>query len=88
MRIGVAVGWPFRYTTRCVELTVTRDSSESLESGESDWTFFFLIALSSEGVEDTEDPTPERKLELFASIDELGSHSLRLLARRSAATFS
>ena len=46
------------------------------ESGESDWTFFFSIALSSEGVEDTEYPTPERKLELFSSIDELGSYLL------------
>ena len=63
-------------------------SSESLESGESDWTFFFLIALSSEGVEVTEDPTPERKLELFSSIDELRSYPLRWLARRSAAAFS
>ena len=40
MRIGVAVGWPFRYTTCWVEL----GSSES----ESDRIFFFLIALSSE----------------------------------------
>ena len=88
MRIGVAVGWPFRYTTCCVELIVTRGSSESLESGESDWTFFFLIALSSEGVEDTDDPTPKMKLELFSSSDELGSYPLRRLARRSAAAFS
>ena len=66
------------------ELIITSGSSESLESGESNWTFFFLIALSSEGVEDTEDPTPERKLELFSSIDELRSYPLRLLARRSA----
>ena len=64
MRIGVAVGWPFRYTTCCVEL----GSSES----ESDWIFFFLIALSSEGVEETDDSTPERKLVLFSSIDEFG----------------
>ena len=42
-------------------------SSES----ESDWTFFFLIALSSEGVEDTDDPTPERKLVLFSSCDHI-----------------
>ena len=52
----------------------------------SDWTYFFLIAVSSKGVEDTEDPAPERKLELFSLIDELGS--LRLLARKSAAAFS
>ena len=76
MRIGVAVCWPFRLTTCWVELIVKSWSSESLESGESDWTFFFLIALSSEGVEDTDDPTPERKLELFSSIDELGSYPL------------
>ena len=83
-----SVGWPFRYTTCCVELIVTRGSSESLESGESDWTFFFLIALSSEEVEDTDDPTPEMKLELFPSSDELGSYPLPRLARRSAAAFS
>ena len=59
-------------------------SSES----ESDWTFFFLIALSSEGVEDTDDPTPERKLVLFSSCDELGSYPLRRVARRSAAAHS
>ena len=79
MRIGVAVGWPFRYTTCWVEL----GSSES----ESDWTFFFLIALASEGVENTDDSTPDRKLELFSS-KKLGSYPLRRLARRSAAAFS
>ena len=92
MRIGVAVGWPFRYTTCWIKLIVTSCSSESLESGESDWTFFFLIDLSSEGVEVTEDPhpiqAPERKLELFSSIDGFGSYLLRLLAQRSAAAFS
>ena len=61
MRIGVAVGWPFRYTTCWVEL----GSSES----DSDWTFFFFVALSIEGVEETNDPTPERKLVLFSSSD-------------------
>ena len=80
MRIGVAVGWPFRYTTCWVEL----GSSES----ESNWTFFFLIDHSSEGVEDTDDPTPERELVLFSSSDELGSYPLRRLARRSAAALS
>ena len=48
----------------------------------------FLIALLREGVEDTEDYTPERKLELFSSSDELGSYPLRRLARRSAAALS
>ena len=47
------MGWPIRYTTCWVEL----GSSES----DSDWAFFFFIALSSEGVEETDDPTPERK---------------------------
>ena len=42
MRIGVAVGWPFRYTTCWVELIVTCWSSESLESGESDLIFLEL----------------------------------------------
>ena len=72
MRIGVAVGWPFRCTTCWVE----RGSSES----DSEWTFFFLIALASEGVEETDDPTPERKLVLFSSSDELGSYPLRRVA--------
>ena len=82
MRIGVAVGWPFRYTTCRVEL----GSSES--DSESDWIFFFLIALSSEGVEETDDHTPERKLVLFSSSDEFGSYPLRRLARSSAAAIS
>ena len=72
--------WPFRYTTCWVEL----GSSES----ESDWIFFFLIALSSEGVEERDDPTPERKLVLFSSSDELGLHPLHRLARSSAAALS
>ena len=88
MRIDVAVGWPFRYTTCWFEFVVSYWSSEVLESGESDWTFFFLMDLSSEGVEDTEDPAPERKFELFSSIDEFGSDPLRLLARSSAAAFT
>ena len=44
--------------------------------------------LSSEGVEDTEDPAPEMKLELLSSIDEFGSYPLCLLVRSSAAAFS
>ena len=40
------------------------------------------------GVEETDDPTPERKRELVSSSDELGSYPLRRLARRSATAFS
>ena len=80
MRIGVAVGWPFRYSTCWVEL----GSSES----DSNWTFFFFIAFSSEEVEETDDPTPVRKLVLFSSSDELGSYPLRRLARSSAEAIS
>ena len=88
MRISVAVDWPFWYTTCWVEFTVSCWSSESLESGESDWTFIFLIDFSSEWVEVTEDPAPGRKFELFSSIDEFGLYPLRLLARSSQAAFS
>ena len=59
-----------------------------IPTGPSDWTFFFFIALSSEGVEETDDPTPEMKLVLFSSSDELGSYPLRRLARSSAEVIS
>ena len=52
-----------------------------IPTGPSDWTFFFFIALSSEGVEETDDPIPERKLVLVSSSDEFGSYPLRRLAR-------
>ena len=47
-----------------------------------------FIALSSEGVEETDDPIPDRKLVLFSSSDEFGSYPLRLLARSAAAAIS
>ena len=47
-----------------------------------------MIDLSSEGVEDTIDPALEIKLKLLSLVDASGSHSLRLIARSSAAAFS
>ena len=55
---------------------------------DSSWTFFFLIDLSSEGVEDAIDSALDLMLKLSSWVDASGSHPLRLIAQDSTNAFS